>query len=49
MALTLMRRLAVAVGLILAVGSCAYAQEVGSRVPESAEGAGTAARRRRVG
>jgi hypothetical protein len=32
------------VGLVLAVGSCASAQEVGSRVPESAEsaGAGTA-------
>jgi hypothetical protein len=28
------------VGLILAVGSCASAQEVGSRVPESAESAG---------
>jgi hypothetical protein len=38
MAHALMRRLTV--GLILAVGSCASAQEVGSRVPESAEGTG---------
>jgi hypothetical protein len=38
---TLVRRLTV--GLILTMGSCAVAQEVGSRVPESAEGAGAAA------